>query len=150
MLSDALNAVGEHLWAAVASGSVGDRAGAELAAFAKRALEAPALEDLAAGKASVPRDPELIYFLGASCIARLASESAADGELCAKVLALLGAASKEVAVWSVDTAFARKQKTGALRAFEEQVRTNGAQILVDVIRLGRYAREVAPRKDDHG
>jgi hypothetical protein len=147
MLSDALHAVSEHLWAAVASGSVGDRAGAELAAFAKRALEAPSLEDLAAGRASVPRDPELIYFLGASCIARLSSESAADGELCAKVLALLGAASKEVAVWSLDTAFARKQKTGALAAFEQHVRTSGAQILVDVIRLGRYAREATTKAE---
>lgn len=144
MLSDALHVVGEHLWAALAAGSVGDRAGAELSAFAKRALEAPTLEALAAGKASVPRDPELVYFLGASCIARLASGDAADGELCAKVLTLLGAASKEVAVWSIDTAFARKQKTGALTAFEEHVRTSGSQILVDVIRLGRYARDAAP------
>src|SRR5689334_21966132 len=44
MLSDALHAVGEHLWAALAAGSVGDRAGAEFSAFAKRALEAPSLE----------------------------------------------------------------------------------------------------------
>ncbi|MEZ4293644.1 MAG: MoxR family ATPase [Polyangiaceae bacterium] len=144
MLSDALHAVGEHLWPAVAAGSVGDRAGAEFTAFARRALEAPSLEALAAGKASVPRDPELIYFLGASCVAKLASSSPADGELCAKVVTLLGAASKEVAVWTVDTAFQRKKKTPALSAFEEYVRTSGSQILVDVIRLGRYAREAAP------
>lgn len=144
MLSDALHAVSEHLWAALAAGSVGDRAGAEFSAFAKRALEAPSLEALAAGKANVPRDPELIYFLGASCVARLASSSAADGELCAKVVALLGAASKEVAVWTVDTAFQRKGKTEALAAFEQTVRTSGSQVLVDVIRLGRYAREVSP------
>ncbi len=144
MLSDALHVVGEHLWAALAAGSVGDRAGAEFTAFAKRALEAPPLEALAAGKAVVPRDPELIYFLGASCVARLASSSPADGELCAKVVTMLGAASKEVAVWTVDTAFQRKVKTAALAAFEQYVRTSGSQILVDVIRLGRYAREAAP------
>ena len=91
-------------------------------------------------KRQVPRDPELIYFLGASCVARLASDSAADGEMCAKVVTLLGAASKEVAVWTVDTAFARKVKTNALAAFEQFVRTSGSQILVDVIRLGRFAR----------
>lgn len=141
MLSDALHVVSEHLWAAVASGSVGDRAGAEFSAFAKRALEAPSLDALAAGRASVPRDPELIYFLGASCVSRLSSESPADGEIAAKVVSLLGAASKEVAVWTVDTAFSRKVKTAALRSFEEVVRTSGSQVLVDVIRLGRYARE---------
>src|SRR6185369_7233695 len=130
MLSDVVGVVGEHLWAALAAGSVGDRAGAEFSAFAKRALEAPTLEALAAGKASVPRDPELIYFLGASCVARLSSDSPADGELCAKVVTMLGAASKEVAVWTVDTAFARKVKTAALAAFEQFVRTSGAQVLV--------------------
>ncbi|MBK8255165.1 MAG: AAA family ATPase [Polyangiaceae bacterium] len=145
MLSDALFVVGEHLWAALAAGSVGDRAGAEFSAFAKRALEAPSLESLAAGKASVPRDPELIYFLGASCIAKLASSHPSDGELCAKVVSLLGAASKEVAVWTVDTALGRKDKTVALTAFENYVRTSGSQVLVDVIRLGRYARDPAPR-----
>jgi len=144
MLSDAIHVVGEHLWAALAAGSVGDRAGAEFSAFAKRALEAPSLEALAAGKAAVPRDPELIYFLGASCIAKLGSTSPADGELCGKVITLLGAASKEVAVWSVDTAFARKTKTPALLAFEDYVRTSGSQVLIDVIRLGRYAREAVP------
>jgi hypothetical protein len=141
MLSDAIAVMGEHLWAALAAGCVGDRAGAEFSAFAKRALEAPSLEALAAGKASMPRDPELLYFLGASCIARLSSASPADGELCGKVLALLGAASKEVAVWAVDTAFARKTKTASLLAFEQYVRTQGSQVLVDVIRLGRFARE---------
>lgn len=141
MLSDSLHVVGEHLWAALAAGSVGDRAGAEFTAFAKRALEAPSLEALAAGKAALPRDPELLYFLGASCVAKLASDNPADGELCAKVVTLLGGASKEVAVWAVDTAFSRKVKTKSLAAFEQYVRTSGSQVLVDVIRLGRYARE---------
>src|SRR6185369_8839194 len=68
MLSDALATVTERLWAATAAGSVGDRAGAEWTAFAKRALEAPPLDAIAAGTAAVPRDPELIYFLGASCL----------------------------------------------------------------------------------
>ena len=83
MLSDVLATVGEHLWAATAAGCVGDRAGAEWTAFARRALEAPSLEALAAGTASVPRDPELIYFLGASCLARLGSSARADGEIAA-------------------------------------------------------------------
>src|SRR3954465_955644 len=97
MLSDAISTVGERLWAATAAGSVGDRAGAEWTAFAKRALEAPPLEAIAAGTATVPRDPELIYFLGASCLARLGGSARADGELAARVVTALGAASKEVA-----------------------------------------------------
>lgn len=145
MLSDALFTVGERLWPAVAAGSVGDRAGAEWAAFARRAMEAPSLEALAAGTAQVPRDPELIYFLGASSLARLSSNDRADGELAARVAVALGAASKEVAVWVVDAALGRKKKTAALEAFEEQLRGSGAQILVDVLRLGRFAREGAGR-----
>ncbi len=143
MLSDALHVVGEHLWAAVASGTVGDRAGAEISAFAKRALEAPSLEDLALGKRPVPRDPELLYFLGASCISRLSSNKISDGELAAKALTLLSAASKEVAVWAVDSAFARKQKTPAQKAFEEYVRDSASHVLVEVIRLGKYARDAS-------
>lgn len=143
MLSDALATVSERLWAATAAGCVGDRAGAEWSAFAKRALEAPPLEAIAEGRAAVPRDPELIYFLGASCLARLASARREDGELAGKVIAALGAVSKEVAVWAVDSAFARRKKTEATLAFEEYVRTSGSQILVDVIRLGRFAREGA-------
>src|SRR6185369_1324494 len=77
MLSDTLATVGDHLWPAMAAGSVGDRAGAEWTAFAKRAREAPSLEAIAAGTAAIPRDPELIYFLGASCLARLGSGSRA-------------------------------------------------------------------------
>ncbi|MFO0758865.1 MAG: MoxR family ATPase [Byssovorax sp.] len=143
MLSDALFTVGERLWPAVAAGCVGDRAGAEWTAFARRALDAPSLDALAAGTAAVPRDPELIYFLGASCLARLSSNDPKDGELAAKVLVILGAASREVAVWAVDAALARKLKTGALTAFEEHLRKTGAQILVDVLRLGRFAREAS-------
>jgi MoxR-like ATPase len=147
MLSDAIGTVSDTLWPATAAGCVGDRAGAEWTAFAKRALEAPSLEAIAAGAASVPRDPELIYFIGASSLARLASASRADGELAARVITALGAVSKEVAVWTVDTALSRgargKSKTEALAAFEDHIRTSGSQVLVDVIRLGRYAREGA-------
>ncbi|MEJ7733208.1 MAG: MoxR family ATPase [Polyangiaceae bacterium] len=142
MLSDALASVGDRLWPAVAAGSVGDRAGAEWTAFAKRAMEAPPLEALAAGTAALPRDPELLYFLGASCLARLSSPRAEEGEIAAKVIGVLGAASKEVAVWVVDAALARKRKTAASKAFEEHVRQSGSQVLVDVLRLGRFAREV--------
>ena len=141
MLSDAIESVGEHLWAATAAGSVGDRAGAEWSAFAKRALGAPSLEALAGGTAAVPRDPELIYFLGASCLARLASTSRADGELVGKAVTALGAASKEVAVWTVDAALGRRNKTEATVAFEEYIRSSGSQVLVDVLRLGRFSRE---------
>ncbi|MCK6591795.1 MAG: hypothetical protein L6Q76_29950, partial [Polyangiaceae bacterium] len=145
MLSDAIESIGDHLWPAAAAGSVGDRAGAEWTAFAKRALEAPPLEAIAAGTASVPRDPELIYFLGASSLARLGSNVPADGELAGKVVTALGGVSKEVAVWVVDAAMARaaRKKTPAAAAFEEHIRSSGSQILVDVIRLGRYAREAA-------
>jgi hypothetical protein len=143
MLSDAIESIGDHLWPAAAAGSVGDRAGAEWTAFAKRAREAPPLEAIAAGTAHVPRDPELIYFLGASSLARLGSNARADGELAAKVVAALGAVSKEVAVWVVDSALARaaRKRSEALSAFEEAIRSSGSQILVDVLRLGRYARE---------
>ena len=141
MLADALATVSERLWPATAAGCVGDRAGAEWSAFARRALEAPSLEALADGRASVPRDPELVYFLGASCLARLGSDRSADGELCGKVVTALGGASKEVAVWTVDAALSRKQKTRATKAFEEHIRSAGSDVLVDVIRLGRFARE---------
>jgi hypothetical protein len=143
LLSDALVTVSETLWAALAAGSVGDRAGAEWTAFAKRALEAPSLEAVAAGTAAVPRDPELIYFLAASCLAKLGTQARADGELAARVVTALGAVSKEVAVWAVDAALARKQRSPALTAFEEHIRGSGAQVLVDVLRLGRFAREGA-------
>jgi hypothetical protein len=48
-------------------------------------------------------------------------------------------------VWTVDAALARKQRTEALSAFEEQLRGGGSQVLVDVLRLGRFAREGAAR-----
>jgi hypothetical protein len=141
MLSDAIAATGSSLWPAVAAGTVGDRAGAEFAAFAQRALEAPTLEAVASGQAAVPRDPELIYFLGASCLARLSSSAREDGDLIAKVVIALGAVSKEVAVWAVDSALSRKPQSQATSAFEAALRTSGAQTLVDVLRLSRYARE---------
>ena len=118
-----------RLWAALAAGSVGDRAGAEFAAFAQRALDAPTLEAVARGEAPVPRDPELIYFLGASCLARLASSSKEDGELAAKVIIALGGVSKEVAVWAVDAALSQKPASPAVAAFEVLLRTSGAQTL---------------------
>ncbi len=93
----------------------------------------------------MPRDPEIIYFLGASCLARLGSSARADGVLAAKVVAALAAASKEVAVWAVDSALGRTRRTEALAAFEEQMRGGGSQVLVDVLRLGRFAREGAGR-----
>lgn len=141
MLSDTLGTVGEKLWPAMAAGSVGDRAGAEWTAFAKRALEAPPLEAIAAGTATVPRDPELIYFLGASCLSRLGSDDPEVGTMAAKVTVALGAASKEVAVWIVDAAFARRKRSKALAAFDEYIRSSGSQVLVDVLRLGKYSRE---------
>jgi hypothetical protein len=143
LLSDSIAVVGERLWPALAAGSVGDRAGAEFTAFAKRALEAPSLDAIASG-AAVPRDPELVYFLGASALARLGSNDPKDGELAAKVVAALGASSKEVAVWTVDAALSKKRRTRALDAFDDQIRTSASQILVDVLRLGRFAREGAP------
>lgn len=145
MLSDVLAKVGEHLVPAVAAGCVGDRAGAEFTAFARRARDAPSLAAVAAGRAPVPRDPELIYYLGAACLARLASRDPEDGVLAASVVAALAAASKEVAVWTVDAALGRALRTGALDAFEAQLRGGGSQVLVDVLRLGRFAREGAGR-----
>jgi hypothetical protein len=131
--------VSDELWPALAAGSVGDRAGAEFSAFAKRALLAPKLEDLAAGHATVPDDPDLIYFLGASCLARLGSDREEDGVVAARALEALGEASMEVAVWTVDAALKQSGQTDALRAFEELIR--GSKVLVDVLRLGRFGRE---------
>jgi hypothetical protein len=139
MLSDGLHSVGDELWPALAAGSVGDRAGAEFSAFAKRALLAPKLEDLASGNATVPDDPDLIYFLGASCLARLGTSSEQDGILVAEALEALGEASMEVAVWTVDAALKRRDKTDALQSFEERIRNS--KVLVDVLRLGRFGRE---------
>ena len=140
MLSDAVGSLGERLWPAAAAGTVGDRAGAEWSAFVRRALEAPSLEAIAEGSAAVPRDPELVYFLGASTLARLSSNDADAGELAGKVITALGSVSKEVAVWVVDAALARRAKTSALAAFEAWIRASGSPLLVEVIRLGRYAR----------
>jgi hypothetical protein len=147
MLSDALATVSERLWPAMAAGSVGDRAGAEWTAFAKRAQGAPSLEAIADGTAVVPRDPELVYFLGASCLSRLGSTDRGEGEKIGKVVTALGAVSKEVAVWTVDAALGRRRRSEALAAFEDHIRTSGSQILVDVLRLGRFSREIAePQK----
>ena len=68
--------------------------------------DAPTLDDLSSGRAEVPRDPELLYFLGASALARLAAGRAEDGIVAAKAVALLGSVSREVAVWCVDSALA--------------------------------------------
>jgi hypothetical protein len=45
----------------------------------------------------------------------------------------------------VDSALSRKQRTPALAAFEEHIRGSGAQVLIDVLRLGRFAREGAAK-----
>ena len=140
MLSDSLHAVGDELWPALAAGSVGDRAGAEFSAFAKRAMLAPALDDLAAGTAKVPSDPDLIYFLGASCLSRLSSDDPKDGVTAGKALAHLGEASMEVAVWTVDAAMRRSDRTKATEAFDDHIRGSGSKVLVDVLRLGRYTK----------
>jgi MoxR-like ATPase len=141
MLSDALVSVAAELWPALAAGSVGDRAGAEFSAFAKRALAAPRLEDLAAGRAPAPADPDLVYFLGACCVSKLASDRAEDGLLAARALELLAAVSMEVAVWTVDAALRRTERSAAAEAFEGHVRSGGSSVLVDVLRLGRFGRE---------
>lgn len=141
MLSDSIQTVSEELWPALAAGTVGDRAGAEFSAFAKRALLAPSLDDLASGRAEVPDDPDLIYFLGASCLARIGSTRDEDGVIAAKALEALGAASMEVAVWTVDAAMKRPDKTDAATAFEDHIRGAGSRVLVDVLRLGRFTRE---------
>jgi MoxR-like ATPase len=141
MLSDAVKTVRASLWPALAAGSVGDRAGAEWSAFAKRAEEAPSLDDLAEGRVPVPRDPELLYFLGASAVTRLGAGSAADGTVAAKAVVALARASREVAVWCVDAALASGKRTPALDSFEAFLRSEGAQVLADVLRLGRFARE---------
>jgi len=59
----------------------------------------------------------------------------------AKVVIALGTVSKEVAVWAVDAALYKKPPSQAAEAFEGALRTSGAQTLVDVLRLSRYARE---------
>jgi MoxR-like ATPase len=142
MLSDALATVSDELWPALAAGSVGDRAGAEFSAFARRALLAPALEDIAAGRAAVPEDPDLLYFLGASCLSRLGSPDERDGVVAAQALDALGTRSMEVAVWTVDAALRRRGKKGpAAAAFERHLRGSGSQVLADVLRLGRFMRE---------
>ena len=141
MLSDCISSADRRLWPAIAAGCVGDRAAAEWVAFAQRATEAPSLEAIAAGLASVPNDPELIYFLGASCLAQLAANDEGLGEVLGKVVSALAGASKEVAVWTVDAALCRKKKTPTLTAFERYLRTSGSQVLVDVLRLGRFTRQ---------
>jgi hypothetical protein len=141
MLSDALKTVRGSLWPALAAGCVGDRAGAEWSGFARRALEAPSLEDLALGRAPAPKDPELLYFLGASAITRLGAGGAEDGTMAARAVVALAAASREVAVWCVDAALAGGRESAAHASFESYLRSDGAQVLADVLRLGRFARE---------
>jgi hypothetical protein len=47
----------------------------------------------------------------------------------------------EIAVWTVEGALRRKRPTAALDAFLEHLRNTGAQVLVDVLRLGRFHRD---------
>lgn len=141
MLSDSIQTVTQDLWPALAAGTVGDRAGAEFSAFANRALLAPSLQDIANGHAAVPSEPDLIYFLGASCLARLDSDDENEGLLAARALEALADVSREVAVWTVDAALKRPDPSAAAEAFEGHVRSSGGKVLVDVLRLGRYLRE---------
>jgi hypothetical protein len=104
---------------------------------------APSLDDLAAGRALAPQDPDLIYFLGASCLARIGSERSEDGIVAAKALEALSAASMEVAVWTLDAAMRQSDKAAAARAFEDHIRGSGSRMLVDVLRLGRFTRAEA-------
>ena len=153
MLSDALGAVSEELWPAIATGSVGDRAGAEFSAFARRALHAPSLADLADGRARPPDDPELVYFLGASCLALLSASSPDQGLLAARALDALAPASSEVATWVVDAALRRKERSAASEAFEGHLRASSSRVLADVLRLGRFAPrggDPGARSDDDG
>lgn len=146
MLSDTLGPVDVNLWPALAAGTVGDRAGAEFSAFAKRAALAPSLDDIAEGRAAVPDDPDLIYFLGASINAQLGATDPAVGLRSAKALAVLADASMEVAVWTVDAALRRNERSLASEAFEQHLRSSGSRVLSDVVRLGRFA----PRASDDG
>ncbi|GAC1544828.1 MAG: MoxR family ATPase [Polyangiales bacterium] len=141
MLSDALVGVPDLLWPALAAGSVGDRAGAEFASFARRAREVPTIDDVASGKAAVPRDPELVYFLGAACLSALERTDAGAGEAIARTLIELAKVSKEIAVWALDAAFAREKQPPAFARFEAVLRAEGQAVLADVLRLGRFARE---------
>ncbi|MCC6526162.1 MAG: AAA family ATPase [Polyangiaceae bacterium] len=141
MLSDALDSVGEDLWPAVAAGCVGDRAGAEFAALARRARLAPSLDELAAGRAQVPDDPDLLYFLGAACLARLGSASPDDGRLVGRALAAVALVSKEVAAWVVDTALRRSDERPARLAFVAHLRASGSPVLADIVRLGRFVAD---------
>jgi hypothetical protein len=140
MLSDALVGVPDVLWPAIAAGSVGDRAGAEFSSFARRAREVPTIDDVASGKSTVPRDPELVYFLGAACLSALERTDDGAGEAIAKTVIEIAKVSKEIAVWTLDAAFAREQKPPAFDAFEVALRREGQAVLADVLRLGRFTR----------
>ena len=140
MLSDALHGVPDVLWGAIASGSVGDRAGAEFASFARRAREVPSIDDVASGKQAVPRDPELVYFLGAACLSALERTDPLAGEKIARAVIAIAAVSKEIAVWTIDAAFARDKRGPSFSDFERVLRDEGQATLADVLRLGRYTR----------
>lgn len=140
LLSDSLYSVPQALWPALAAGSVGDRAGAEFSGFARRAVLAPSLADLAEGRALVPDDPDLLYFLGASCLSALGKSREEDGLIAAKALLALASRSMEIAVWTVDGALKKTDETPALEAFLGHLRAEGSRLLVDVVRLGRFSR----------
>jgi hypothetical protein len=141
LLSDALGSTAEALWPALAAGSVGDRAGAEFTAYARRALGAPSLSALADGSALAPEDPDLLHFLGACCLSALARPSAEEGVVAAKALSQLAARSMEIAVWTVEGALRKGRKTAAREAFVDHLRNAGSPVLVDVLRLGRFGRD---------
>ena len=107
--------------------------------------EAPSLEAIAAGTAACRAIPSSSISSARAASRGSARASRADGELAAKVVTALGAASKEVAVWAVDAALARAKQRRPRRSPRSRSTSaaSGAQVLVDVLRLGRFAREGA-------
>ncbi|GAC1597594.1 MAG: hypothetical protein NVS3B20_20270 [Polyangiales bacterium] len=140
MLADLLQEVPDTLWSAVAAGSVGDRAGAEFASFARRARDVPRIEDIAAGTVAVPADPELLYFLGAACLSALDRVDDSAGAIIGKTVVAIASVSKEIAVFTIDAAFARARRGPSFAHFERVLRSDGQAVLADVLRIARYAR----------
>lgn len=141
MLSDALSTVPERLWHAVAVGSVGERAGTEFHAFARRAREVPTVEEMATGTRPVPDEPDLQYFAATAVLAHLARPETIAGQHAAEALRRIGQKSQEIAAWALDSAFARPLPTDAFRAFDTTIRTTAGSVLVEVLKLQRYRKE---------
>lgn len=142
MLSDALATVPDRLWHAVAVGSVGERAGTEFHAFARRAREVPSVEELASGARPVPDEPDLQYFAATAVLAHLARPEGDAGRAAGEALRRIGLKSQEIAAWALDAAFARPLPTEAFRAFDVAIRTTAGSLLVEVLRLQRFRKEI--------